>query len=468
MIDYLVPQFFMDFDANVEGGVVNPSGGMRTKIRSVQKAMTKIQMFTHTQVNTLKSDFVMVDPLFFRENLPDQPIEGVDVSLQRLKGYDAFKILYCTEKELLRWTGNFREKVLDAFDVVTYNTEYQRRLWDAIGVKNMKLLVDPIDCDLFMPLPKKFQIYSAGWISSEKNSEFIRDLYLALHNTKLERIYAGGNDLWGFSKKKDLRLEHDIRSVCDVFLKNVTQDVLSTYAGESAFFCGNTIHDTSSACHVESLAAGCITVAGGHPLYSERFGFYVEPGVEAAMEKLSELTNGFVDMPDVKYFEKSRQWAEDNVGFDAFNRQLIDIVSDSVDVNHDYVKEGKDGKGERERGLDVDRKGQFVDRKGQFVDRKGQFVDRKGQFPRDDDSADGKQDESRGQESSRSSEKGSGGISRGGQGRRSGRASRSIQRSKNLEQKGVEGFGEVETFASDVVEGRKDGEDERPEDSDGL
>ena len=446
MIDYLVPQFFLNFDAKVQAGVKNPSGGMRTKIRSVQKAMTNLQLYTHTRVETLKSEYVLVEPLFFRENLPEQPGYGPLGSLEKLDDYDGVKVLYCSEKELLRWRGDFREKVLDTFDVVTYNCQYQRRLWDAIGVKGSRLLTDPIDCNLFKPLPKKLQVVSTGWISSDKNSEFIRDLYYALHETKVDTVYVGGNTLWGFNRKVNMQLEHDIRGLTDVFVENAPQDVLAKYIGESAFFCGNTIHDTFSGCHAESVAAGCVTVAGGHPLYSERFGFYVEPGVEAAMEKLSELTNGFADMPDIKYFEKSRQWAEDNVGFDAFNRQLVDIISDRVKVNHDYVKEAKDGKSERERGLDVDRKGQF---------------------PRDDDSGDGKEKKSRGQESSRSLEEGFGGISRGGQGRRrSGRASQSIQRSKNLEQKGVEGFGEVETFASDAVEGRKDGEDERPENSD--
>ena len=439
MIDYLVPQFFLNFDAKVQAGVKNPSGGMRTKIRSVQKAMTNLQLYTHTRVETLKSDFVLVEPLFFRENLPEQPDYGPLGSLKRLDDYDGVKILYCSEKELLRWTGNFREKILDTFDVVTYNCEYQGRLWEAIGLKGARLLTDPIDCGLFKPLPKKFQVVSTGWISSDKNSEFIRDLYDALHQTKIDTVYVGGNTLWGFNRKANMQLEHDIRGLTDVFVENAPQDVLAKYIGESAFFCGNTIHDTFSGCHAESVAAGCITVAGGHPLYSERFGFYVEPGVDAAMQKLSELTNGFSDMPDADYFVKARQWAEDNVGFDAFNRQLGKILSSSVTVNHGYVKEVDDDESKR-----------------------GVHVEGKERFSRDD----GDRSEEGGTASALPKRESDESV-RGSTGRRrSGRNARGVQRAKDFEAKGVERFGEIEAVVSDVVKKSEGGDNERPENSD--
>ena len=348
MIDYLVPQYFLNFDPLAQAGVGNPSGGMRTKIRTVQKAVKDYQLYTHTRVETLESKYVLVDPLFFRKTLPEQPEEGPEHSVDLLSKYNGYKVLYCTEKEVLRWTGDFREKVLAVFDLVTYNCEYQRRFLEGIGITDMKLLVDPIDCDLFQPDVKEMSVVATGWISSDKNSEFIRDLYYDLTEYDIKRVYVGGSSLWGFNRKSDVRLEYDIRQVSDVFVNNVPQEELVGYIASSAFFCGNTKHDTSSACHAESLATGCVSVVGGHPLYSERPGFYVKPGVSATVEKLVELTDGFNRLPDSELFEKSRNWALENVSFDVFGGQLSEILSGSISVNHSFV--AKDNGGEKEDG----------------------------------------------------------------------------------------------------------------------
>ena len=464
MIDYLVPQFFLNFDAKSQAGIKNPSGGMRTKIRSVQKAMTGLQMYTHTRVDTLKSKFVLVEPLFFRENLPDQPKEGPLGSLEKLDDYHGVKILYCSEKELLRMKGEFREKLLEVFDVVTYNCEYQARLWEAIGIKDVKLLADPIDCELFRPLSKEFQVVSTGWISSDKNSEFIRDLYRALHETKLKTVYVGGNTLWGFNRKSNMRLEHDIRSLTDIFVENAPQDKLAKYVGEAAFFVGNTMHDTFSGCHAESVAAGCISVCGGHPLYSERFGFYVEPGVDATMEKLSKLTNGFADMPDKKLFESSRRWALNNVGFDAFNKQLAKILAGYVKVDHEFVKEGKvdgqqsgDGEGcNGSVGKGRERESDSVRKIGEERGTETTRVERAGEGSRVEGARVSRR-EKRGRSIRDSSSTGKRGA---------GRDAGGVQREENIESSGGGGSGNVKAVVLDDVDG-KEGKLESLEDSGG-
>ena len=468
MIDYLVPQYFLNYDPLVQAGVGNPSGGMRTKIRTVQKAVKDYQLYTHTRVETLESKYVLVDPLFFRQKLPEQPEEGPDYSIDFLSRYNGYKVLYCTEKEVLRWTGDFREKVLAVFDLVTYNCEYQRRFLEGIGIADMKILVDPIDCDLFQPDVKEMSVIATGWISSDKNSEFIRDLYYDLTEYDIKRIYVGGSSLWGFNRKSDVRLEYDIRQVSDVFVNNVPQDELATYIGKSAFFCGNTKHDTSSACHAESLAAGCVSVVGGHPLYSERFGFYVKPGVPSTVEKLVELTDGFNRLPDSDLFEKSRNWALENVSFGVFSRQLSEILTGSISINHNFVV--KDNGGEKEDGTikGNESKSEGVERQfeserdgGEFGRNEGEVDHREGRGDKEGVGSDNRnrerQDEEtkgRGEqikefsgEQERAEEDRSGRI----RGRR--RRKRRFPEGFGTDEEGneVEGFGQVKRITSDVV-----------------
>lgn len=336
MIDYLIPEFFLNFDAYKKQGTRNPGGGMRTKIRSVQKASTHFQLYNRTHVSKLKSPWVLVEPMFFRLGLPGQPQgDDRDRTVDALANYPGKKILYCSEMELLRWSGKFRDKVIDACDVVAYNCEYQRRIFEALGIKDMQLLTDPIDGELFQPGPKKLQVISSGWISSAKNSEFIRDLYTALKPKNIETVYVGGNTLWGFANKENLKIEQEIRDVTDTFVDSAPQHVLAQYLANAAFFVGNTMHDTFSGCHAESMAAACISVCGGHPIYKERSLYYVKPGVDATVKGLKAWTNDFTQLPPAEYFQITRQGFEQTCSFDVFNHQLEAIIKGEITIEHD-------------------------------------------------------------------------------------------------------------------------------------
>ena len=333
MIDYLVPSYFLNFNVGAESGVSNPGGGMRTKILAVQRASRHYWIKPQTDVSSLKSDFVLVEPLWFRESLGANVSEVGNVSLtperklELLSQYSAFKILYCSEMEMLRWSGSFRSAVLEVFDLVTYNCEYQRVLFDALGVRNMVLLHDPIDENLFKPSEsKKMTVVSTGLISPLKNSEFIRDLYKELVDLPVQTVFVGGSTLWGHHDADCMRLEYDIRNYCDIFVENAPQPVLAQYLAESSFFVSNSIHDTYSSGHAEGVSAGCISVCGGHELFRERPGYFVRAGVSNIVDVLIDLTDGFKKKPDKSLYDESRNWAVDNIGFDVFDDRLVNVV----------------------------------------------------------------------------------------------------------------------------------------------
>ena len=328
MIDYLVPEFLVNFDPASNQGIRNPAGGMRTKIKSVERASTLYQLYLRTSVADLRSSFVLVEPIFF------QGKQDEDVKL--LSEYDGYKILYCSEMEVLRWPGEFRQRVIDACNLVTYCSDYHRRLLEAVDIKDMQLQTDPIDGTLFRPAPeKKMQVITAGWISSAKNSEFVRDLYTELQDYDIETVYVGGSTLWGFIEKDNLKLERDIRAVTDIFVDSVPQSIFAEYLAEAAFFVGNNMHDTFSGCHAEAMASGCITVAGGHPIYKERSPHAVKAGVETTIQKLQALTANFNRLPNPQYFEDARNHFEGSYSFDAFNRQLQSIIEPNI--RHGWV-----------------------------------------------------------------------------------------------------------------------------------
>lgn len=325
MFDYLVPPYLSTYHTKIAPGFYNPGGGMRTKVASVLAALGEHGRVC-SDVASLRRDFVLVEPLFFKRD-----DWGV---LEDFINYSGIKILYSSEMQPLRWTGSFRNAVFNACDLITYDCDFQRDLWAGLRVRDMKPLVDPIDTDLFVPTPNPvITVVAVGRISEVKNSVFIRDLFHELRGiSQVRTVYIGGCSLWGNVSKVDMSLEHEIRGVTDLFLGSVPIDEVAKHLGYSTFFVGANYHDMFSESHVESLSAGCISVCCGHPVFRERPGFFVKNMVGAVVEQIRELTSGFKKSPDSSLAESSRSWAIDNASYATFTRQLLDILSEWLEV----------------------------------------------------------------------------------------------------------------------------------------
>ena len=311
MIDYLVPDFFAHLSTK-------HSGGMHTKVDRVRRAVSDLyKIYITSDLSSLRSDFVLIEPLYFR-------MSGVDL-LDGLRSHPATKILYCSETEVLRWTGRFRKELLEICDVVTCNCDYQASLSTAVGIQSPYRLIDPIPEDEFQPLPKEMQVVAMGRISEVKGSAFVAELFRLLADTPIETVYVGGSKLWGAANAGDLVLEAEIRDYTDIFCENVLPRYVPEAIGAASFFVGSTIYDVFSSCHGEALMSGCISIGGEHPIYAERPGFTVKT-VQATVDVIGELTNDFKEMPDQKRGQDARRWAEQHLSFDCFKGQLIDLL----------------------------------------------------------------------------------------------------------------------------------------------
>ena len=108
MIDYLVPKFFAHLSTK-------HSGGMHTKVDRVRRAVSELyKIYIISDLSSVRSEFLLIEPLYFRRN-------GVD-ALDELRSHPALvserttKILYCSEMEVFRWTGQFRNMIAQLTD----------------------------------------------------------------------------------------------------------------------------------------------------------------------------------------------------------------------------------------------------------------------------------------------------------------------------------------------------------------
>ena len=312
MIDYLVPSIFTEQDSG-------RGGGMHTKVERVRRATGAIyQIHIGSDLSEMLSNFLLIEPLYFRMS--------EDYDLDALRAHDAKKILYCSEMEMFRWTGQFRKELLELCDVVTCNCDYQESLFRAFDIENPARLIDPIPEDDFAPLPKKLQVVSMGRISKIKNSSFVAELFELLSPTQVETVYIGGAGLWGAADPDDLEIEERIRDFTDVFYENMQPVHVPKAVGASAIFVAATIHDVSALSHCEALMSACLCVTGQHPVYSERPGFSGYKTSVGMFNRIEKLTQGFTALPDARMGEASRVWAEEYLSFATFRRQLTGIL----------------------------------------------------------------------------------------------------------------------------------------------
>lgn len=310
MIDYLVPQFFIESTGY--------SGGMHTKVARVKRAIRgTYRVHIGSDLSEMRSEFLLIEPLYFR-------MSGID-DLSELRAHPATKILYCSEMEMFRWTGRFRKALVEICDAVTYNCAYQASLLTGVGIQNPSRLIDPIPADEFQPLTKQMQVVAMGRISEVKGSAFIAELFRLLGDTPIATVYVGGAELWGKASAGDLGLEAEIREYTDIFYQNILPQYVPKAIGGASFFVGNSIHDVFSSSHAEALMSGCISIGGAHPIYAERPGFTVKTA-QAAVDMIAQLTNGFKEIPDQKQGQSSRHWAEQHLSFDCFQHQLTDLL----------------------------------------------------------------------------------------------------------------------------------------------
>ena len=334
MFDFMFPRFSYDDAGTV--GQQNPGGGMATKRKALEKVLSERYFFNWiTDFSEVKSPILIIEPLSLRLNT-NRP-HTTDLTawthqwVEDLSACPAKKILYCSEMEVARWSPNLLSEILEAVDVVTANTTYQKRLiWTlSSGSRYPYYLCDPIDTELFQPLPvKKHRIFSAGRISAFKNTGFLIDVFKAIKThfgDAVETAYFGNAALWGIANSIDDKIADALETGVDVYRGGINRAALARCFGESLFYISKTTHDVYSSTHAEALSSGCISIGGGHPLFQER------PGI-AGLKTVDDFVKSVVRLMSESEEQRqhrqraSRTYVEEHCSFEAFHKQLKAVL----------------------------------------------------------------------------------------------------------------------------------------------
>ena len=326
MIDLMFPLYLTAYNPYEKAGVNNPGGGMSTKLLSVMNVLSQRYLVNVVEsFDAVSSGILVIEPL-----TPRMLNLDIDVWLQELRAVNAKKVLYCSEMEVVRWSPNTLLEVLDCVDVVTANTAYQKQIIWALskGECYPLRLCDPIDDTLFRPGQVKApRVFSAGRVSKDKNSDFLATAFSeikSLMGEGVETAYYGSATLWGEAEPEEIGIEHKLADTVDVYRAGMPRNELASLFGESLIYLAKSKHDVYSSTHVECLASGCVTVAGGHPLYAER------PGI-AGLDTAKDFAKAVQELLDAEdqletLCEDSRNYVIQHCGFSAFLSQFNAVL----------------------------------------------------------------------------------------------------------------------------------------------
>lgn len=334
MFDFMFPRFSYDESGSV--GQQNPGGGMATKRKALEKVLSERYFFDWiTDFSEVKHPILIIEPLILRLNHSRPHTMDLDTWAQQwvetLSDCRARKILYCSEKEITRWSPNLFSQILENVDVVTANTSYQMDLiWTlSKGERYPYYLCDPIDTELFQPSPlKKHRVFGAGRIAKFKNTEFLIEVFKAVKahfGDAVETAYFGNASLWGLAESLDDKIADALKNCVDFYKGGISRATLARLFGESLFYISKTTHDVYSSTHAEVLASGCISIGGGHPLFGERPGI---AGLKTVADYVKVL-EGLLSEPEAARNQRqaaSRAYVEEHCGFEAFHRQFKAVL----------------------------------------------------------------------------------------------------------------------------------------------
>ena len=200
MIDYLTHPKFVNYDPTMLPSAQGGGGGMGTKTARVHEALKQTYPKTALITNStqITADTVLIEPLRFtlptkpyvKDASEDQPVEAL---LFGLNGFKGKKILYCSELTLIRMNHALRSQLVNACDLVTYNSQFQANIFKYVGIYPDQLLCEPIP-DVFIPTvnftDRARRIVATGNVSWQKNALQVTELFHRLDGM-IERTYIG-------------------------------------------------------------------------------------------------------------------------------------------------------------------------------------------------------------------------------------------------------------------------------------
>ncbi len=274
----LVPDVAARYTLERPPGPRNPGGGVGVKYARMEQMLSEAYHVHRTaDLNTVATDFVIVEPLWFVwfEN-QRADADAINNRLEAFLKRMFRNILVCgSEHELFLWPAKRRQRLVTAATWITHNCTYLRRLFQACGIPNSRLLCDAVPEHVFYPVQKQNRIYAASHISWQKQTHALIALYRALADTDIETVYMGSAQTWGdntshTAQMQRFQLEAELREVTDIFLGDVRQDTVAYYANSSMHHVHVAHHDTCCQNQQEAALGGATLWGLNHPINTER------------------------------------------------------------------------------------------------------------------------------------------------------------------------------------------------------
>lgn len=330
-IDYLIPDFYMDFDMEAPR---NAGGGMVPNIHTRADALREyydVRLIHATE--QIESDFCLIESLWFslsrdwEDGITEAEIKAKHAArIDKLFETPAKKIVACCELEIARIPWWSRAKIKHYPLGIVVNTRYLWNICKALGIVPIGYLGDAIDPYLFKPGKKELSVIAVGGLKHIKNPYLLLEVFEKLQDTGMKRIYIGSPQIWSNeSRPEDAVLAKQLQGVVDVWIENASYLDVAYHLSTGGIGINDTWHDVSSRTHQEMLMSGMVTIGGNHPVFQERPGIHSLKTADEFVDVIRETTYEFFETPmDVS--ESNRQWALENLSTDVFIKQFMTLL----------------------------------------------------------------------------------------------------------------------------------------------
>ena len=302
-------------------------GGMGTKTKAIREAWGKffnITVADRVDFDLHKDvDVIMIELLGLRnrKGLPDRITE-----FKALK--DTKKVVFGSDSEIFRWSGNDLDALTEVVDLWIPNTQWQQAYFRDFDLPVTDVVAEPTDTNLFRPGEKEKIILAGGAINYGKNIPFHIELYGTLQGMDTgdyQTAFLGSADMWGKVTPQDLKLQAELKKVTDIFHGYKEPDEVAPILSSAGITLFSTKYDTCCRFSQEDMASGGTQIANEHRLWDERPNAGRFSTVEECIELMQLLTEDWTSLPDPEFGKTARTYAEKNFSYEVTLEQMFDI-----------------------------------------------------------------------------------------------------------------------------------------------
>ena len=294
----------------------NQGGGVAIQAWHLKRAIPSINMVF--DVGAVPDGICLTEALWLTS------AQDLEAHIERWAKLPALKILINNDVSILRFNRAITEQILDAADVLVTTSKYAQQMLSFFG-KEIHLLYDPLDIDMFIPAVKSRSIYSAGQICYNKNPKMVADIFNLLPaSVQLEKNYIGSASIWGEGNDDAKTLQAELEAAADNLFDKVSY-INTPFYYRSQWGCAmDSCYDFSSFCMMEAMLCGCWIFAGQHVLYDERPVLRFSTAEEAIELIIKQLEETPPDAGGVN--EEARQHIVDRNSYDRFRANLTELI----------------------------------------------------------------------------------------------------------------------------------------------